>query len=370
MISLIKQCILVDKTHPLHLKHVNILVEDDRIKDIREEDICCYDRVIEGNSMYVSPGWIDIHTHCFQDTTDLGIEADRIGVSTGVVCILDAGSSGSDTIDAFYEQVKDKKTIVKAWLNIAKTGLIDRHELKDPENINLEDSIRKMEIYADFIVGIKVRASGSVMGDDTITPFKKAQHVSERTKKPIMVHFGNNPPTIEEVLEQMRENDVLTHCFHGKPNNIMEEDKIKQSVLHKRDAGIFYDVGHGQDSFSYSIAKKAMKADFYPDSISTDLHKYNVDTPVGTLAHVMTKFLHLGYDLEEIIHLVTQGPAKIAGLQDLGYVSAGRKAHLSFFDLVDVNEELVDSMHKIIPINRRIIPVACMINGEYIEVSR
>lgn len=368
MRTLITNCVLVDQTHPLHKCQVNILVKDDVIESITQEPCTDYDTVIDAKGGYVSPGWIDIHVHCFQDTTDLGVEADRIGVKTGVVCVIDAGSSGSDTIDTFYNQVKDKQTIVKAWINIAKSGLIDRFELKDPDNVDIDATIAKIHAYDDFVVGIKVRASGSVMGEDTVTPFLKAHTVSNTTNRPIMVHFGNNPPTIHEVLKQMREDDVLTHCFHGKPNNILDGLHIKDLVLDKRKEGVLYDVGHGQDSFSFTIAKQAMSNNFEPDSISTDIHKYNVETPVGSLAGVMTKFLNMGYSLENVVHLVTLGAANNAKLKGFGMLKDGVKAHLTFFEVATVDTTAVDSNNESIQIHKQITPKGCMISGVYTEV--
>lgn len=362
---LLKHGHLIDRLSPFHKRIVDILIEDDRIEKIAPEIKSDADQVIELGYKYVSAGWIDMHVHCFEGTTDLGVEADRIGVETGVVCIADAGSCGEANIDEFYQQVKDKKTIVKSWINIASSGLINRHELKDKNNVNIEKTLKKIEEYPDFVVGIKLRASASVMGEDTVTPFEWAQEASKRSEKPIMVHFGNYPPAIDDILKQLKPGDVLTHCFHGKPNGIMEGDLVRPLVLQKRQEGVQYDVGHGEASFSYNVAYRAMKAGFYPDSITTDLHRHNIDAPVVNLANVITKFYHLGYELEDLIHYITMAPATIMNSKDeFGKVEEGMKAHLTVFEILDEEKELVDSQEEKIPVKKVIQTTACFVNGK------
>ena len=368
MKQLFTNCVLVDKTSTLNEQKVDILINDDVIEQIATSIKSVDCTTIDMNSAYVSAGWIDIHTHCFEETTDISINADKIGVDTGVVCIIDAGSSGEKNIDKFYQMTKECKTIIKAWINIASTGLENRSELKDLNNINVEKTISKANEYKDFVVGIKVRASASVMSDDMHTPFVKAKEVSNVINKPIMVHIGNFPPTIDEVLEELGENDILTHCYHGKPNGVILDGQIRKTVLQKRIQGLKYDVGHGQESFSHAIAKKAIQLGFKPDTISSDLHKYNYDGPVYNLANVMSKMLTL-VTLEEVIHYVTSGPAKLVNLEEFGYIGVNRKAHLTFFNVTEQDLELVDSMKEPVSINKAIQPIGCVVAGKYLEVS-
>jgi dihydroorotase len=39
-----------------------------------------------------------------------------------------------------------------------------------------------------------------------------------------------------------------------------------------RHGGVWFDVGHGQGSFSWRVAETATTDAFWPDVISTDLH--------------------------------------------------------------------------------------------------
>ncbi len=368
--KLLKNLVLVDDSHPLNLHKVDILIEKDTIIGIKEEIDLKNIEIIKYNHEYVSPGWIDIHTHIYEGVTDISVDADRIGVDSGVVLLCDAGSSGEATIDDFYNLTKNKKTIVKSWINIASTGLRDRHELKDKSNVNIEKTINKINEYNDFVIGIKVRASASVMGEDTVTPFEKAKIVKEKTGKPIMVHVGNFPPRLEEVLSHLSKGDILTHCYHGKPGGILDENKkVKAYVKNKRLEEVKFDVGHGQESFSYLVSLLAKQDGFYPDSISSDLHKYNLNGPVYSLANVVNKFLNSGYDLNEVISLVTNKPARLLKLQEFGKIKAGGKAHLTIFKLDNEEKELEDSVGMKINVDSVVKVVDVYVNGERCDVK-
>ncbi len=36
-----------------------------------------------------------------------------------------------------------------------------------------------------------------------------------------MVHIGNNPPNLDEIADLLSSGDIITHCYNGKPNRIL-----------------------------------------------------------------------------------------------------------------------------------------------------
>src|SRR5206468_12937524 len=70
------------------------------------------------------------------------------------------------------------------------------------------------------------------------------------------------------------------------------------------------DVGHGRCSFSWRVMESAMKQSVPPGTISSDVHQFNVAGPVFDLATTLSKFLHLGMPLEQVIERATINPAK------------------------------------------------------------
>jgi len=366
----ITNVILYEPNSSLHLQSVELLIDNDIISNIGNSLADSSDWTVDGDGAYVSSGWIDMHVHCYKNGNPWGMDADTIGCDTGVVCICDAGTTGYREVSKFFNSAKKSKTIIKAFLNIANDGLRYPHELSSPENIDQAATIEQIQHLSDFIVGIKVRASGSVMGEDTVTPFIKARCIADKTNKPIMVHFGNNPPDIKDILRQLKQGDILTHCFHGKPNGIIENQRIKEIVLQKRKEDVLFDVGHGNESFSYQKAKEAFELGFKADTISSDLHQISYPFPVPSLANVMSKMLEIGYSLSEIITSVTKTPAQILFLtEEFGEIKKHSKANLTLFKVNNRSITVSDSSRIPVVLSRQITPIGCLIHGECIKAK-
>jgi len=104
-------------------------------------------------------------------------------------------------------------------------------------------------------------------------------------------------------------------------------------------------VGHGGGSFDYTVAEPAIAQGLTPDAISSDIHAVSINTPgYPTLPWVMSKFLNMGFSLEEVVAKATVEPGKIIGhVPGLGTLQVGAPADVAIFDLVDGPVEFVDT---------------------------
>jgi dihydroorotase len=128
---------------------------------------------------------------------------------------------------------------------------------------------------------------------------------------------------------------------------------------------VVFDVGHGCGSFSWSTTRKAFELFFYPDTISTDLHRYSVERWAIDMPTMMTKFLHLGMSLEDIILKSTWIPAKVLKRErEIGTLRTGTVADLFVFSLEDGEFPLEDTHMKVETASRRIKPRLVMKAGE------
>jgi dihydroorotase len=309
------------------------------------------DRLIDADGAWVAPGFIDLHAHVFSHGL-FGqglVTADRIGVEQGVACIVDAGSAGASTIDGFGTYViLTQQTPVFAFINIGSPGLphlAGGHSSK-PEYCNLDGTVRAFERHGDWLVGVKMLASQSHAGSFGIEALKLARKAAELVDKPLMVHIGNAPPVVDEVLDLLRPGDIVTHAYHGKIGGVLGyRDRVLPAFRAAVDRGVIVDLGHGRASFSYRTCEIALAQGMPVHCISTDLHRGNLNRYAVSLARTMSKMRALGFSLMEVVRAVTIAPARAIRIDDRGFGSlqTGQHAHVTLFRELDEPWELEDS---------------------------
>lgn len=320
---------------------------------------------------YLSAGWIDDHVHCFEEMTLYYDYPDQIGVSKGITTVIDAGTTGAENIHQFYERAKKAKTNVYALLNISKWGIVEQDELADLTKIQADLVKEKLTEFPEFIVGIKARMSKTVVGNNGLTPLEWAKKIQKENHQiPLMVHIGSAPPHLEEILQLLEKGDILTHCFNGKDNGIMEKEthQIKPFVKDALAKGVIFDIGHGTDSFNFEVAKAAYDQGIKADSISTDIYIRNrKNGPVYDLATTMEKLHFIGYSWSEILEKVTCVPAKNFHLGTKGQIEVGFDADFTIFEFVDQEKMITDSNGQQQVIDQQIKPVSVVIGGKSYE---
>ena len=282
---LLRRARLVDDTL------TDIAIHDGKIAALGEISASARKTVDLHGNYYVSAGWIDSHVHCYPKSPIYHDQPDSIGIATGVTTVIDAGSTGADDVDDFYQLTREAATDVYALLNISRVGLIAQNELANMAHIDADAVKQAVARHPDFIVGLKARMSSSVVGENGITPLERAKAIQrENGDLPLMVHIGNNPPNLDEIAERLSAGDIITHCYNGKPNRILTpEGELRSAITRALQRGVRLDVGHGTASFSFDVARRAIAMGILPHSISSDIYCRNrIDGPVRSLALVMS----------------------------------------------------------------------------------
>ena len=322
-------------------------------------------RVLDCAGHIVAPGMIDLHVHVFWGVSHLGIEVDANCVAKGVTTAVDAGSAGADTFPGFRKYVIDVcATRLFAQLNISAQGMLNPEvgELDDLRFANVARAVAMIEAHRDVILGVKVRLTrDSIVSEDAgLRPLRLAREAADAVGLPIMVHpQAAWCDSIDEILAVMRKDDILTHCYHNATCGILDADgRVRDSVLDAVERGVILDVGHGAGSFSWRIAEQAMAQGVLPQTISSDLHHYNVNGPVYDLATTVSKFLHLGLTLDEALRRVTATPAQAIHLGDeIGSLKVGAWGDAVVFALERGAFPLVDSSGETRMGSQRLAPV-------------
>jgi dihydroorotase len=326
------------------------------------------ERTVPVAGQIVTPGLVDLHTHGFAGVSHWGVDLDQHCLARGVTTAIDAGTSGSDSFDGFRRLVIERsRTRVLAFLNISRIGLIGQPgELMDMRMIDVPSAVRVAKTHADVIVGIKVRCSESYSGPNDLKAVAAARTVADEIGKPLMIHVGNPYSPMEKILELTRPRDIVTHAFRrGGGGGVIGSDGHVPDYIRRASArGILFDVGHGGGSFSFAAAEAALKENFPPSTISSDIHAYSALGPVFDLPTTLTKFLHLGLPLEKVVELATVAPARALGKAgEMASLKPGRAADVAVFDLVQGDFSLVDSQGDIRKAQQKLVPVLTLRQG-------
>jgi dihydroorotase len=303
--------------------------------------------VLDAKGMIVSPGWIDMHVHVYDGVAAASIDADAIGIRTGVTTLVDAGSAGAITFAGFRKHVIDRsQTSVFALLNVSAMGFIVTNESYiDPKLIDPDAAIRVISQNRDKILGIKVRIDGR---DETATQdleiLRRGRVASDATGVPILMHWTRD----QRLLSMLKAGDIITHPFNpprAGPDLLGPDGTIMPRFLELRTRGVMTDFAHG-GHLLWATAEKAAAAGWFPDLISTDLHRSHI-APNGNvvdLATTMAKFLYLGMTIEQVVESVTANPVKALKFgQPIGTLEVGSIADATVFELGKGDIELLDS---------------------------
>lgn len=351
----------------------DVAIAGHRVASIAEEIPEAQARqVLNARGKIVTPGLIDVHVHVYDGVAPLGIPPDPNCIAKGVTTVLDAGSSGAHTFPGFRKYIVNvADTRVHALLNISVVGQstlsTDNHygELLNLAYVNPELAIRTIERNRDVILGLKVRLSKNITGEHDLKVLGLAKEAAAAVKLPLMVHIGNSHTPVEKILDMLGKGDVLTHTYHGNAGGILDSNgRILPEVRKAVQRGVNLDVGHGAGSFSFDVCEKALAQELLPGTISSDMHEYNVRGPVFDLATTLSKFLHLGLTLDQVIERAATNPARTFGFpQGLGTLRQGSEADVAVFSLEEGDFQFTDALKQSRLGHRKLVPVATIKAG-------
>jgi hypothetical protein len=119
--------------------------------------------VVDVTSQIVLPGLIDTHAHVYQYVTGrFGVNADMVGVQSGVTTLVDQGGPSCMTLPGFRHFVAEKaKSRTYAFLSAYLVGGLEGHyypRLYSPDGVDIDATVKAATANRDLVRGIKAHA--------------------------------------------------------------------------------------------------------------------------------------------------------------------------------------------------------------------
>lgn len=314
-------------------------------------------KVIHISGLYITPGFVDLHTHIVVGSglrgslpVEQNVYADSHTLRSGVTTAVDAGTTGWRNFPEFKRNLIDKmgpergyiQTRILAMLNIVGHGEAgDKYE-QDVNDMDARATAEAAKKYREHVVGIK---TAHYRGPEWVA-VERAVEAGKQAGIPVMVDYGTfrpERPFETLVLEKLRPGDMYTHTYLGAVPMFDTAGKLRPYLRQARKRGVKFDVGHGAGSFWWKQAVPAVRQGFWPDSISTDLHIISMNAGMKNMTNVMSKFLNLGVPLYDVIKMSTANPAAQIQRPELGHLGVGAGADIAVLRLETGNFGFLDA---------------------------
>lgn len=329
-------------------------------------------RVIDLPGTTITPGLIDLHAHVFEGFTRMGVHPDQAGVYAGVTTIVDAGSAGCATFGGFPKYIIPQcHTEIIPFLHICQTGLSTIPDIIAEGSIDLDATLRVVARHKDLIYGIKARMVSPALEILGMEMPRLARRAARESGIKLMVHIGDtekryDPTVIRRLLPMLESGDILTHYFTANPGGVLDGNgRLVPEAWEAARTGVWFDTAHGRANFSFDVGRRIIDQGLLPHCISTDLTIPGRLRTVHSMTEMMTRFLGLGFTLEQVVTMCTANPAKAIGAEArLGSLAVGRQADISVLKTIEGDWTVYDVLGASLSVRQAVVPVLTVKRGE------
>ena len=359
--------------------------------------------VTDVSGKLVIAGMIDTHAHVYRHVTGrFGLDADTVGVRSGVITLIDQGGPSCMTLGGFRHFIAEPAASrVLCFISAYLVGGLEGHlypELYGPGQVDVRATVRAARANPDLVRGVKGHAETGGVSRWGLEVIKLSKQIARDAGLPLYIHLGQLWPVKEgaevsaddvvaALVPLMDAGDILAHPFTRHPGGFIsgQTGEVHPVVWAALERGVTIDVGHGSH-FSFDMARRVMAAGIRPFTLGADMHGYNVRMPSDddasrsanpffgvapfNLTHAMTELLTLGVPLADVVATVTSNPARMLRMEDsLGSLQPGREADVSVLELLPGRFKLTDNSGETMVAPEMVRPVFALRGGTMFQAE-
>src|SRR5437879_11465328 len=157
-----------------------------------------------------TPGLVDLHTHYGPLIGAIGLPADELVPITATTTGVSAGDAGANNFGALKHWVIGQaRTRLYAFVHISSIGLsggLAPGEMLNIDYANVDACARALAENPDVVLGVKVRITDNVVGQNGVEPIRRARRAAELAVESYRVRcqLGAAPGSLADVRSEER----------------------------------------------------------------------------------------------------------------------------------------------------------------------
>jgi len=255
-------------------------------------------------------GLVDMHAHVYPQVSALGLPADELVPYTATTTYVSAGDAGANTFSALKHYiVAQARSRIYAFVHISRSGFRDFRSARCSTSI-MPTSIRRRDTRGK--PGARARHQGARVGRrrrrERPEPLRRAILACERSGvrgARVMCHIGNAPGELSAAAGSPSSRRYPHARLLGAGNNTVRDGKVLAARSRRKSARTDRRRPRRRQLRLHG-GRAAIAQGFTPDTIGSDIHALSGNTPgMPYLPWVMSKFLNLGFSLEQVVAMAT-----------------------------------------------------------------
>ena len=332
----------------------SVLTEDEKIAVIGDvnEEAAEGAIVIDAEGCIVCPGLVDIHVHTDELSGDpYGFPALLETVPFGVTAAVDASA--------------DLPPENSAALPIHTAALISLR-LKADGTLDFEQMEQKLSALGDRALGVKIYFDRGIDNGCTLSHIAEASAFAHAHGRIVMVHCTGSESSMAELASVLSEGDIITHAYHGAPNDISENNYEAYRIAKAR--GVIIDAGMaGGVHTDFAVLRAAIEGGYLPDVISTDITRSSAYKRGGIYGMTMCMSICRGLGLreEDMFRAVTSAAARAVKREEKwGSLAVGGRADLAVLSYGNAKTDITDRANNRVVLDQGYTCHMTVVNGK------